>query len=104
MKSVTFVVDGADPVSLTVLGHVMKSAPGAVAPPTTVDSVEEFALADRPTVSTPTTKPATPAAPVAPPALEDADVELRLRQAARVRWELPGGEPCEHSQCCVPVS
>ena len=98
MKSVTFVVDGADPVSLTVLGHVMKSAPGAVAPPTTVDSVEELALADRPTVSppappppttpptntpptipapvtpaqpltaAPTTKPATPAAPVAPPA------------------------------------
>ena len=97
MKSVTFVVDGADPVSLTVLGHVMKSAPGAVAPPTTVDSVEELALADRPTVSTPatppptpptntpptiptpvtpsqpltaapTTKPATPAAPVTPPA------------------------------------
>ena len=98
MKSVTFVVDGADPVSLTVLGHVMKSAPGAVAPPTTVDSVEELALADRPTVSppaqlpatpptitppptipapvtpaqpltaAPTTKPATPAAPVMPPA------------------------------------
>ena len=98
MKSVTFVVDGAEPVSLTVLGHVMKSAPGAVAPPTTVDSVEELALADRPTVSppaqppatpptitppptipapvtpaqpltaAPTTKPATPAAPVAPPA------------------------------------
>ena len=98
MKSVTFVVDGADPVSLTVLGHVMKSAPGAVAPPTTVDSVEELALADRPTVSppaqppatpptitppptipapvtpaqpltaAPTTKPATPAAPVTPPA------------------------------------
>ena len=98
MKSVTFVVDGADPVSLTVLGHVMKSAPGAVAPPTTVDSVEELALADRPTVSppaqpppttpptntpptipapvtpaqplaaAPTTKPATPAAPVTPSA------------------------------------
>ena len=98
MKSVTFVVDGADPVSLTVLGHVMKSAPGAVAPPTTVDSVEELALADRPTVSppaqlpatpptitppptipapvtpaqpltaAPTTKPATPSAPVTPPA------------------------------------
>ena len=87
MKSVTFVVDGADPVSLTVLGHVMKSAPGAVAPPTTVDSVEELALADRPTVSppapptipapvtpaqpfaaAPTTKPATPSAPVTPAA------------------------------------
>jgi thiol-disulfide isomerase/thioredoxin len=53
MKSVTFVVDGADPVSLTVLGHVMKSAPGAAAPPTTVDSVEELELADRTTVSTP---------------------------------------------------
>ena len=98
MKSVTFVVEGAEPVSLTVLGHVMKSVPGAVAPPTTVDSVEELALADRPTVSppaqpppttpptntpptipapvtpaqplaaAPTTKPATPAAPVTPSA------------------------------------
>jgi thiol-disulfide isomerase/thioredoxin len=63
MKSVTFVVDGADPVSLTVLGHVMKSAPGAVAPPTTVDSVEELALADRPTVSPPAPQPTTPPAP-----------------------------------------
>ena len=57
MKSVTFVVEGAEPVSLTVLGHVMKSAPGAVTPPTTVDSVEEFALADRPTVSPPAPPP-----------------------------------------------
>ena len=61
MKSVTFLVDGANPVSLTVLGHVMKAAPGAVAPPTTVDSVEELALSDRPTVSPPTTPPAVPA-------------------------------------------
>jgi len=66
MKSVTFVVDGADPVSLTVLGHVMKSAPGAVAPPTTVDSVEELALADRPTVSTPATPPPTNTPPTIP--------------------------------------
>ena len=66
MKSVTFVVDGADPVSLTVLGHVMKSAPGAVAPPTTVDSVEELALADRPTVSIPATPPPTNTPPTVP--------------------------------------
>jgi len=69
MKSVTFLVEGANPVSLTVLGHVMKAAPGAVAPPTTVDSVEELALSDRPTVSppnAPTTKPATPVAPTTP--------------------------------------
>jgi thiol-disulfide isomerase/thioredoxin len=111
MKSVTFVVDGADPVSLTVLGHVMKSAPGAVAPPTTVDSVEEFALADRPTVSTPatptipapvtpgtptqplaaapTTKPATPAAPAAPPAqrpITFARVNPPIQPGARVSF------------------
>jgi thiol-disulfide isomerase/thioredoxin len=113
MKSVTFVVDGADPVSLTVLGHVMKSAPGAVAPPTTVDSVEELALADRPTVSTPapptntpptvpapvtpvqplaaapTTKPATPAAPVAPPAqrpITFARVNPPIQPGARVSF------------------
>jgi thiol-disulfide isomerase/thioredoxin len=113
MKSVTFVVDGADPVSLTVLGHVMKSAPGAVAPPTTVDSVEELALADRPTVSpsapptntpptvpapvtpvqplaaAPTTKPATPAAPAAPPAqrpITFARVNPPIQPGARVSF------------------
>ncbi len=93
MKSVTFVVDGADPVSLTVLGHVMKSAPGAVAPPTTVDSVEELALTDRPTVSPPapkpTTKPATPAAPVTPPAqrpITFARVNPPIQPGARVSF------------------
>jgi len=89
MKSVTFVVDGADPVSLTVLGHVMKSAPGAVAPPTTVDSVEELALADRPTVSPPATKPATPAAVVTPPAqrpISFARVNPPIQPGARVSF------------------
>ena len=111
MKSVTFVVEGAEPVSLTVLGHVMKSAPGAVAPPTTVDSVEELALADRPTVSpsapptipapvtpvtptqplaaAPTTKPATPAAPVTPPAqrpITFARVNPPIQPGARVSF------------------
>jgi thiol-disulfide isomerase/thioredoxin len=111
MKSVTFVVEGAEPVSLTVLGHVMKSAPGAVAPPTTVDSVEELALADRPTVSqpatptipapvtpvtpaqplaaAPTTKPATPAAPAAPPAqrpITFARVNPPIQPGARVSF------------------
>ena len=114
MKSVTFVVDGADPVSLTVLGHVMKSAPGTVAPPTTVDSVEEFALADRPTVSppatpptitpppvpapvtptqplaaAPTTKPVTPAAPVTPPAqrpITFARINPPIQPGARVSF------------------
>ena len=69
MKSVTFVVDGAEPVSLTVLGHVMKSAPGAVAPPTTVDSVEELALADRPTVSPPAPPPPTTPPTNTPPTI-----------------------------------
>ena len=108
MKSVTFVVEGAEPVSLTVLGHVMKSAPGAVAPPTTVDSVEELALADRPTVSppapptipapgtpaqplaaAPTTKPATPAAPVTSPAqrpITFARVNPPIQPGARVSF------------------
>ena len=111
MKSVTFVVEGAEPVSLTVLGHVMKSAPGAVAPPTTVDSVEELALTDRPTVSqpapptiptpvtpvtptkplaaAPTTKPATPAAPVTPPAqrpITFARVNPPIQPGARVSF------------------
>jgi len=87
MKSVTFVVDGADPVSLTVLGHVMKSAPGAVAPPTTVDSVEELALADRPTVSQPA--PPTIAAPVTPPAqrpITFARVNPPIQPGARVSF------------------
>ena len=71
MKSVTFVVEGADPVSITVLGHVMKSAPGTVAPPTTVDSVEELALADRPTVSPSAPPPTTPSTtkPTTPPTI-----------------------------------
>ena len=69
MKSVTFVVEGAEPVSLTVLGHVMKSAPSAVAPPTTVDSVEELALADRPAVSPPAQPPATPPTITPPPTI-----------------------------------
>ncbi|MEN9642351.1 MAG: Thiol-disulfide oxidoreductase ResA [Planctomycetota bacterium] len=89
MKSVTFVVEGAEPVSLTVLGHVMKSAPGAVAPPTTVDSVEELALADRPTVSPPATKVATPAAPVAPPVqrpITFARVNPPIQPGARVSF------------------
>ena len=80
MKSVTFVVEGAEPVSLTVLGHVMKSAPGAAAPPTTVDSVEELALADRPTVSSPA--PPTIPAPVTPPALS---ISTSSPMAARSR-------------------
>ncbi len=87
MKSVTFVVDGADPVSLTVLGRVMKSAPGAVAPPTTVDSVEELALADRPTVSQPA--PPTIAAPVTPPAqrpITFARVNPPIQPGARVSF------------------
>jgi thiol-disulfide isomerase/thioredoxin len=87
MKSVTFVVDGADPVSLTVLGHVMKSAPGAVAPPTTVDSVEELALADRPTVSPPA--PPTIPAPVTPPAQRPvtfARVNPPIQPGARVSF------------------
>ncbi|MEY4810837.1 MAG: hypothetical protein RI986_1175, partial [Planctomycetota bacterium] len=96
MKSVTFVVDGADPVSLTVLGHVMKSAPGAVAPPTTVDSVEELALADRPTVSPPAPQPTLPPttpptipAPVAPPAQRPvtfARVNPPIQPGARVSF------------------
>ena len=111
MKSVTFVVEGAEPVSLTVLGHVMKSAPSAVAPPTTVDSVEELALADRPTVSppvlptirapvtpvtptqplaaAPTTKPATPAAPVTPAAqrpITFARINPPIQPGARVSF------------------
>jgi thiol-disulfide isomerase/thioredoxin len=94
MKSVTFVVDGADPVSLTVLGHVMKSAPGAVAPPTTVDSVEELALADRPTVSIPATPPPTNTpptipAPAAPPAqrpITFARINPPIQPGARVSF------------------
>lgn len=108
MKSVTFVVEDAEPVSLTVLGHVMKSAPGTVAPPTTVDSVEELALADRPTVSpsapptipapvtpaqplaaAPTTKTVTPAAPVTPPAQRPvtfARVNPPIQPGARVSF------------------
>ena len=87
MKSVTFVVEGAEPVSLTVLGHVMKSAPGAVAPPTTVDSVEELALADRPTVSSPA--PPTIPAPVTPPAqrpITFARVNPPIQPGARVSF------------------
>jgi thiol-disulfide isomerase/thioredoxin len=87
MKSVTFVVEGAEPVSLTVLGHVMKSAPGAVAPPTTVDSVEELALADRPTVSSPA--PPTIPAPAAPPAqrpITFARINPPIQPGARVSF------------------
>lgn len=87
MKSVTFVVEGAEPVSLTVLGHVMKSAPGAVAPPTTVDSVEELALADRPTVSSPA--PPTIPAPVTPPAqrpITFARINPPIQPGARVSF------------------
>ena len=87
MKSVTFVVEGAEPVSLTVLGHVMKSAPGAVAPPTTVDSVEELALADRPTVSSPA--PPTIPAPVTPPAQRSitfARINPPIQPGARVSF------------------
>jgi thiol-disulfide isomerase/thioredoxin len=87
MKSVTFVVEGAEPVSLTVLGHVMKSAPGAVAPPTTVDSVEELALADRPTVSPPA--PPTIPAPVTPPAqrpITFARINPPIQPGARVSF------------------
>ena len=87
MKSVTFVVEGADPVSITVLGHVMKSAPGTVAPPTTVDSVEELALADRPTVSSPA--PPTIPAPVTPPAqrpITFARINPPIQPGARVSF------------------
>ena len=87
MKSVTFVVEGAEPVSLTVLGHVMKSAPGAAAPPTTVDSVEELALADRPTVSPPA--PPTIPAPVTPPAqrpITFARINPPIQPGARVSF------------------
>ena len=87
MKSVTFVVEGAEPVSLTVLGHVMKSAPSAVAPPTTVDSVEELALADRPTVSPPA--PPTIPAPVTPPAqrpITFARINPPIQPGARVSF------------------
>ena len=87
MKSVTFVVEGAEPVSLTVLGHVMKSAPGTVAPPTTVDSVEELALADRPTVSSPA--PPTIPAPVTPPAqrpITFARINPPIQPGARVSF------------------
>jgi thiol-disulfide isomerase/thioredoxin len=87
MKSVTFVVEGAEPVSLTVLGHVMKSAPGAAAPPTTVDSVEELAIADRPTVSSPA--PPTIPAPVTPPAqrpITFARINPPIQPGARVSF------------------
>ena len=63
MKSVTYLVEGADPVELTVLGHVMKSTPGAVAPAAPVDAIEELAMADRPVAA-----PAAAAAAAAPPA------------------------------------
>jgi thiol-disulfide isomerase/thioredoxin len=87
MKSVTFVVEGAEPVSLTVLGHVMKSAPGAAAPPTTVDSVEELAIADRPTVSPPA--PPTIPAPVTSPAqrpITFARINPPIQPGARVSF------------------
>lgn len=93
MKSVTFVVDGADPVSLTVLGHVIKSAPGAVAPPTTVDSVEELALADRPTVSPPAPPPTTPSTtkPTTPPTTPPTKPAQRPITFARVNPPIQPG-------------
>lgn len=84
MKSVTYLVEGADPVELTVLGHVMKSAPGAVAPPVPVDAVEELATADRPVVA-PAAAPAAPT-PTAPRPISFVRTNPPIQPGARVSF------------------
>jgi thiol-disulfide isomerase/thioredoxin len=84
MKSVTYLVEGADPVELTVLGHVMKSTPGAVAPAAPVDAIEELAMADRPVVAL-AAAPAAPT-PTAPRPINFVRTNPPIQPGARVSF------------------